>query len=219
MRKITTLIAAILLVVGLNAQKVTLTFKVNMQPAIDADLAWFKQASATVWITGDFNGWDKPSEGESLKLAQVSGTVIYTGSIEVDANTTVLFKTFGIGDDVATWDNGEWTGDPNREAVLATSDLTVEYNWAEKPVVESVDESALASVSMYPNPVSGELFINGLENVSRITVTNVLGQVVKNITNVANVTSVDMSQLEKGIYLVSVVDANNNVKTVRIVKQ
>ncbi|MEC4003791.1 GEVED domain-containing protein [Flavobacterium sp. SUN052] len=71
----------------------------------------------------------------------------------------------------------------------------------------------------YPNPVKDVLNLNYSETISKVQVINLLGQEVsiKNIN--ATQGQVDMSQLPSGTYLVKVTAENNEVKTIKVIKQ
>ncbi len=78
----------------------------------------------------------------------------------------------------------------------------------------SVADVALNTATVYPNPVKDRLHISGVE-ATNVAVYNMLGQQVK-VTFSNN--TVDMSALEKGVYLVNITAANGT-KTVRVVKE
>jgi ligand-binding sensor domain-containing protein len=59
---------------------------------------------------------------------------------------------------------------------------------------------------IYPNPTQGKFVINGINKINSVAVYNLLGEVVYSNTNVNQLVSreIDLSYLEKGIYLVTV---------------
>jgi hypothetical protein len=73
-----------------------------------------------------------------------------------------------------------------------------------------------ADFRVYPNPTNGELKVVG-ENIVRVEVANILGQNVMTVEN--GFESIDLSNVNNGIYMVTVVDADNNVSTKKIVKK
>ena len=86
-------------------------------------------------------------------------------------------------------------------------------------------ESALSSgsfekgqFSYYPNPVKDVLTIGYEENITNITVFNLLGQKV--MENNANSTSVklDMAALSSGSYIVKVA-SNDQIQSIKVIKQ
>jgi hypothetical protein len=71
--------------------------------------------------------------------------------------------------------------------------------------------------SVYPNPVVNTLNINSAEAVDNITVFDVLGKVVLNVTPGVSSPAIDMSSLNSGVYLVNV-SINGTSKTVKVIK-
>lgn len=72
------------------------------------------------------------------------------------------------------------------------------------------------AVSIYPNPVTNVATINaGNNKVTKVSVTNTLGQVVLT----GNSETVDFSGLQNGIYIVKVAFDNNTTTTQKIVKK
>ena len=76
-----------------------------------------------------------------------------------------------------------------------------------------------ANFAYYPNPVKNVLNLSYNQEITSVEVFNMVGQKV--ISNNLNVTlgQVDMSQLPNGIYLVKVATANNQSKTIRVIKE
>ena len=92
-----------------------------------------------------------------------------------------------------------------------------------KDVVETgVDEQLFSSISAYPNPCSGTLFIDipATAPVSEITVTDVNGKMVysEQPSSATGKHTLDMSSMQQGIYFV-VLQGNGAKRILRIVKQ
>jgi len=65
------------------------------------------------------------------------------------------------------------------------------------------------SISIYPNPTSDEININGIDTTSfNLEIYDVVG---KKVANYKNQTSIDVSHLTSGIYLVKIIDLKTNV--------
>ncbi|CAN1520783.1 Secretion system C-terminal sorting domain [Flavobacteriaceae bacterium] len=75
-----------------------------------------------------------------------------------------------------------------------------------------------ASFTYYPNPVKNTLNLSYSENISDVSVYNLLGQQVIAKAINANQSQIDMSHLTSGTYMVKVT-ANNQVKTIKVIKQ
>jgi Secretion system C-terminal sorting domain/GEVED domain len=72
--------------------------------------------------------------------------------------------------------------------------------------------------SYYPNPVVDYLKLSYTQNIDKVEVMNMLGQVVLAKTINANESSLDMSSLAKGTYMVKVA-ADNQIKTIKVIKE
>ncbi|HZJ74945.1 MAG TPA: T9SS type A sorting domain-containing protein, partial [Perlabentimonas sp.] len=71
------------------------------------------------------------------------------------------------------------------------------------------------SINAYPNPFTSTLYVDNVENASRVTIINLIGQQVMsvNLTN-TNRAEISTSNLPSGVYLVTIVN-NQGQKTVR----
>jgi Secretion system C-terminal sorting domain/Electron transfer DM13 len=85
----------------------------------------------------------------------------------------------------------------------------------------SLDEVAETSFKVYPNPVIDELTIN-LDNFSnslKVTIYNTLGSLVLSKNDItSNSNKINVSQLNQGIYFLSIRDDENNTLTKRFIK-
>jgi uncharacterized delta-60 repeat protein len=81
--------------------------------------------------------------------------------------------------------------------------------------VLGVDDFDISNFGLYPNPANNIVYINlqnTNENIDSIAINDLLGKSVKKLENVGSKnTSFDVSDLEKGIYLV-VINTENNLK-------
>ena len=80
----------------------------------------------------------------------------------------------------------------------------------------SVDENPLSNVKLYPNPTSGQLSI-AAENMTSVSVYDLVGQCVMQLSAENGQLTLDMSQLQNGIYFVKVNTANGSAVQ-RVVK-
>lgn len=71
---------------------------------------------------------------------------------------------------------------------------------------------------VYPNPVTDILNISNNENITNVSVFNLLGQEVFSKTAATNISQIDLSNLSSGAYMVKVA-TDGFVKTIKIVKQ
>jgi hypothetical protein len=72
---------------------------------------------------------------------------------------------------------------------------------------------------MYPNPNSGgSLFVEADENISQISVFNLMGQLISlNNTSLSNAQELNISNLESGLYVVNITFENSYVSIQRLV--
>jgi len=92
----------------------------------------FNPDTDDVYMSGTFAGWAQPGTEEAFKMAPLDvGSMFYTLTATIDSGE-VMYKYFTVIDGAASWDNGEWTGDPNRK-VYITGETTYENVWANKP--------------------------------------------------------------------------------------
>jgi len=96
------------------------------------------------------------------------------------------------------------------QAALYVDDITVD-------AALSNDDFTTDGFSYYPNPVKNVLNLSYKQNITKVTVCNLLGQEVltKNIN--ANEAQIDLSPLANGAYMVKINTGNVN-KTVKVIK-
>ena len=78
----------------------------------------------------------------------------------------------------------------------------------------NIDEINSGSFTIYPNPVSDKISVNGIENINSVKIFNSLGALVKH-SNSAN--DIDVSDLSKGIHFIQV--DNGNIMTKKFIKK
>jgi|GEM_PF-1939344 len=79
--------------------------------------------------------------------------------------------------------------------------------------------SATEVYSVYPNPANNRFYVLGAENnLKHIVVHNLLRQKVMEIEDPLLNNGIDVSKLDKGIYLVSIQSAKRNTSTIRLIK-
>jgi len=126
-----------------------------------------------------------------------------TGSGSIDVNGLLTAVTNGTVDVVATANDGS--------GVTGAATITISNQSL------SVNEIDFQTISIYPNPVKNELFIelNQLETTN-ISILDYSGRLVKSIPNNA-INKIDVSDLKQGIYILKV-STENGISTNRFVK-
>ncbi len=74
----------------------------------------------------------------------------------------------------------------------------------------SVNDLNQKEVKIYPNPTNGKLEISNLPINSNLTLLNVYGAIIRTLHNQKSTETIDISNLESGIYFLSCPDKNNH---------
>jgi len=179
---------------------VNVTFTVDCNSISDLD-----PAVDTFFIAGSFAGWTMPGDSLELALEDADADGVYSITLAIEPGDSVFYKYFrGPG-----WEGGEWGGDPNR-AVYVAADTTI-TDWWGALAIESVIEN---DINIYPNPTNNILNITNIANAN-VRIFNIIGKEVVTINNASNFTTVDMSNLAEGTYIVKII-ANSNIITRKI---
>ena len=77
-------------------------------------------------------------------------------------------------------------------------------DYLDSPQLSTIQNSAITSISIYPNPTSDAFFVSNKsdQEISHIEVYSINGMLVKEIRNTAETTVIDVSNLQTGIYFV-----------------
>jgi hypothetical protein len=76
------------------------------------------------------------------------------------------------------------------------------------------------NISVYPNPVKSTLYFDNMKDVDRIVVSNMVGQQMLVSRNISGErTSINVSSLSNGLYMVTVYDKKGNSSIKKIVKE
>ena len=77
------------------------------------------------------------------------------------------------------------------------------------------------ALSIFPNPSdSGRFNISARNEVISIEVYNVLGKLLKQLTDLSNTEfTLDLSAFDDGLYLIKVIDLNNNSVVKRLIRK
>jgi len=74
-------------------------------------------------------------------------------------------------------------------------------------------------LKVYPNPVVDFLTISHTEELSKVTVVNLLGQIIYNQLLQTDEVKIDMSGWATSTYIVKVYDAENRMASIKVVKK
>ena len=120
----------------------------------------------------------------------------------------------------------DWTGIGNDSRndlaqFLITSDLNVVYVdniYMYRPATASVDKDNLLNVSLSPVPATDALKITAQDIIENVTIYNVLGKKVMNVTINKTSESIDISNLASGVYMIKY-NIENSIGTAKFIKQ
>jgi len=150
-------------------------------------------------LFGIVNNWTDMALGEGTFTG-------LTGTINIDFNDTIAFpeltkpiKVFGtIGVDRAI------------NELLA-------IGWEAQDPLSLNEEAIGVNWTVYPNPFYKYLNIDGLSGLNKITITDLTGRVVVETRFLNN--QLDLSNLSKGVYIISVYNSDQLLGNKRIIKQ
>jgi hypothetical protein len=87
------------------------------------------------------------------------------------------------------------------------------------PVTTGIDKVQAAPIQVYPNPVYGDVYLNSLENISRLSISDLSGKVLLQRSNMkAGKTTVDIHSLPVGCYMIRLVRESGKAETHKIFK-
>lgn len=97
---------------------------------------------------------------------------------------------------------------------LKQTDFDGQYSYSRIKTINNI-ESKTSKITVYPNPTKNSIFIRGdRDEISIINIYNIFGQDISKfitITNELNHTSIDLSKLSKGWYILKTRTAINNI--------
>jgi len=74
-------------------------------------------------------------------------------------------------------------------------------------VLANIDSEFASQISLYPNPASDYITVNVPHGAEMITITNLVGQVVSEINVDSEISTIDIENLEAGVYFVKITKA------------
>ena len=133
----------------------------------------------------------------------------------------ISFPNTNASADYIDFNTGNATVDTN----ITTVGLA-EYMNSAKPFIDvkyeaaplSVNPFDLSSVVLFPNPVSYNFMVKGLDSSTyQLQIFSIQGQIIKEISNFSNEQTVAIDELVNGIYFVKI-QSGTQTKTIKIVK-
>lgn len=139
--------------------------------------------------------------------------------VPIDAGMILpgMDETVGVFVDPTGLDVGTYTS----QIVVATNDPVTNYNYIDVTLDIALSTSELnktEAVVVYPNPTSDQINLQADQNITEVKVTNYLGQIVNVYEMNETQSSIDMSQLESGVYFIEVTTEASQ-HTIKVVKK
>jgi len=86
-------------------------------------------------------------------------------------------------------------------------------------IITGINEIGQNNVSIYPNPVASILNVANMNGIETIRISNILGETIKNIKVSGTQEAINMTDLSKGIYFVSLINISGVITTKKISKE
>lgn len=164
-------------------EQVTFTFKTRLFPATAVPISF----NVTVG-----NGQSAATQTTVLQSFTESDSTAYNlKTVTYTANTAGIYH-FGFH-------NNSAAGTVQSFLFFDTLSLTS---------VLSNDKFNSESISIYPNPATDVLNVSGVENVTSLVINDINGRTIKTVNNA---TSINVSDLNAGVYFVNITTENGNV--------
>lgn len=205
------------IVIPVPTSATTLPIKVQGVTNGNAANGW----ATTVFIDwnndGDFNDAGESYFNTIATKVQTSGTtnnpVILNGNIAIPAGVTPGYKTMRVK---YNFMSGAST---TMHPALATACSEMGNGQAEDYMI-AYGELAVSDVnklkaSVYPNPFKDVLKLSDVKNVSSIIVSDISGRTVKTL---AAAEELQLGDLKKGVYLVTIKSNDGSVSTTKVIK-
>ncbi|MFC2091006.1 sugar-binding protein, partial [Bacteroidota bacterium] len=187
------------------------TFNVDVNGLIDAEL--FTAGTDMVDVAGSFNNWGDPvmnlSDDDSDGIYSVTVTDLPLGEIK--------FK-FRINGDWDFADGPNGGADRAYTVVEGENVVNAVFNDGDYSPWVGVERYAVSNVHMYPNPARTVLHIDNTDNVQRIDLVNLVGQVTATHTNAgsSNLT-LSVEDQKAGIYMIRFTSSDNVVSYQKLI--
>jgi hypothetical protein len=209
----------------------------NFDADYDSTACWFRFKAAAegtnseIYVDGRYNGWTPTMEGAYEAAVKINGDV-QTLEMVADLNKVmennevqgvpVAFTggsnigfEFEIGDAKANtyerigmifWadNSGDQWNDPSIFGALDLLGLT------------SVRDISVHSFRIYPNPATDYIYIESLQDVSKIEIYNMVGMRVRVVDNIQQGSTINISDLSTGIYLINLYGSGGQCETHKI---
>ena len=184
------------------------------------DILQDKFGSQITWELINSNEDVLASGGPYTTLA-ANGTKLHRTKVKVPNNECVKFIIYDEAGNGINSGAGEgyYKITDSKGNVIVEGDGKFEkeahHTISTKEGYASVEEMTNETYKVYPNPVKDVLTIEG-ENIEQVNVYNTMGQLVKSANCNDNTVNVNVNDLQNGMYIVNVIDANGVVSSKKV---
>ncbi|CAM3494469.1 Amicyanin [Aequorivita lipolytica] len=186
-------------------------------------IAFFSITSIFSQTTFDLN-WAIGTSGTAASVTIETGDTVRWTLTDGFSHTVTSIA----GSSVETFDSGTFSGIGSQYSFTFSVEGANDYKCNFHPgsmfgkiTVESglsVEDKFVKNLNFYPNPVKNDLTISSLYKVDSYQIYNVLGSLVAEGKGNGNITLVDMSRMNSGLYFVKVTSKNMQT-TLKIAKK
>jgi hypothetical protein len=185
-----------------------ITFRVNME-----NVEGFNPDNDKVFMAGIFN-WDTPGDDPLNQQMQPSddNPVIFTKSLwlEEDGYEYKYFLNPG-------WDGAEWTSENNRSLTVSGPQIINDVFGVPDNV--HVPQHSNKQIIVFPNPANNHLTIQSPVALEEVRITDIFGRPVYQQSVFQRETSIDVSNLPQGMYIVQTLSSEGVTATkIRIIR-
>jgi hypothetical protein len=175
-------------------------------------------AGQQVYISGAIGGihgtWNEPGTNANNEMLDPDGDTIYSITMHLP-DGVIAFKFFkGAG-----WNSGDPASGGDRTLTISGS-MTTHYKWGVQGIYVGINNAFAGKVQIYPNPVGEVLNISSSVELSRIVITNMLGQMVGNYEMTGNADMrIPATGMNKGMYLVTLIGKDGSKAVLKMMKE
>lgn len=186
-------------------------------------IAFFVVASLSSQTTFDLD-WAMGINGPAASVTIETGDTVRWTLTDNTSHTVTSIP----GSSVQTFDSGTLSGLGTQYSftfsIVGANDYKCNFHPGSmfgKITVESglsIEDKFVKNLNFYPNPVKNDLTISSLFKIDSYQIYNVLGSLVLEGKGAGNITQVDMSPMNSGLYFVKVISKNLQT-TLKIAKK
>jgi hypothetical protein len=136
-----------------------------------------------------------------------------------------IYKTNASGTDITCCVGSLSVGENSKTVAAVAWDRNLRFQFSSGDIgyssltvngsdLLSLEDVSSSVINIHPNPGTGTIFVDGVQNIKSIKVYSILGSLEK---EVFNTNQVDISELSSGIHLIKV--DNGTITTKKIIKQ